>query len=479
MGQIDAPANRISSGTHHQGRAIKLKIISHGGKLEPSNNKRAQSSDFPLPSKPASLPIDALMSPFVRFAKMEAASGILLLAGTLAALIWANSPWAESYHAIWHTPVPIGVGRFELIETRDEWINDGLMAVFFFLVGLEIKREVLVGELSSLRRAAFPLIAAFGGAILPALFYVSIAHGGDKGRGWAIPMATDIAFVLGVLAILGKRVPVSLKIFVTALAIADDLIAVLVIATFYGEPIHVIAFAAGLAGVAACAGANLLGVRKPAVYAIIGVFVWYAVLKSGVHATVAGVLVAFTIPSRGYVDRESFLERARWLLDKFEAAAQNSTEAPAAIHTIERQLAFVQSPLDRIEHSLHPWVSFAIMPLFAFANAGVTILGNATAAVRHPVTLGVAVGLFIGKPLGVWLFARMSVKFHLATAPPELSWKSLFGAAWLCGIGFTMSLFIATLAFGDGTLLTMSKIGILAASLASGVCASIFLVRLK
>ena len=447
--------------------------------MEPSNNMRAPSSDFPLPSKPTSLPIDALMSPFVSFAKMEAASGILLLAGTLGALIWANSPWADSYHAIWHAPLSIGLGRFALTETRHEWINDGLMAVFFFLVGLEIKREVLVGELSSLRRAAFPLIAAFGGAILPALIYLSISHHGDTQRGWAIPMATDIAFVLGVLAVLGKRVPVSLKIFVTALAIADDLIAVLVIAIFYGEPIHVIAFATGLAGVAACVGANLLGVRKPGVYAIIGIFVWYAVLKSGVHATVAGVLVAFTIPSRTYVDRESFLKGARWLLDRFEAAGQNSSEAPAAIHTMERQLAFVQSPLDRIEHSLHPWVSFAIMPLFAFANAGVRILGNVTAAARHPASLGVAVGLFIGKPLGVWLSARMSVKFRLATAPPELSWKSLFGAAWLCGIGFTMSLFIATLAFGDGALLTMSKIGILAASLASGVCASIFLVRLK
>lgn len=448
--------------------------------MEPSNNMRAPNSDFPLPSKPTSLPIDALMSPFVSFAKMEAASGILLLVSTVAALIWANSPWAESYHAVWHTPVPIGLGRFALTETRHEWMNDGLMAVFFFLVGLEIKREVLVGELSSLRRAAFPLIAAFGGAILPALFYLSVAHGGETRRGWGIPMATDIAFVLGVLAILGKRVPVSLKIFVTALAIVDDLIAVLAIAIFYGEPIHVITFAAGLAGVAACIGANLLGVRKPAIYAIIGVFVWYAVLKSGVHATVAGVLVAFTIPCRTCVDRESFLKRARWLLDRFEAAARDSAEAPAAIHTLERQLAIVQSPLDRIERSLHPWVSFAIMPLFAFANAGVPILGSTTAsAVRHPVSLGVAVGLFMGKPLGIWLSARMSAQFRLATAPPELSWKSLFGAAWLCGIGFTMSLFIATLAFGDGSLLTMSKVGILAASLASGVCASIFLVRLR
>lgn len=428
-------------------------------------------------SQTKSLPIEVLMSPFVSFAKMEAASGILLMASTIAAIVWANSPWEQSYHAIWITQVNIGFGQFGLTETRHEWINDGLMAVFFFLVGLEIKREVLIGELSSLRQAAFPLIAAIGGAIVPALFYLFIAHGGDVQKGWAIPMATDIAFVLGVLAILGSRIPVSLKIFVTALAIADDLIAVLVIAIFYTDHIQVVSLALGLAGVALCFGANLLGVRKPAIYAIIGVFVWYAVLKSGVHATVAGVLLAFTIPARTYVDRDSFLKRSRWLIDRFEAALPHSSEAHSAVHMMESQLELVESPLHRIEHFLHPWVSFAIMPLFAFSNSGVRILGNVAAAARHPVSLGIVLGLFIGKPLGIWLFGRMSVKSRLATAPPELSWQALFGAAWLCGIGFTMSLFIANLAFGDGALLNMSKIGILAASLASGVCASIFLLR--
>jgi len=409
---------------------------------------------------------------------MEAASGILLLASTMAALVWANSPWADSYHAIWHKSVSIAFGRFALTESSHEWVNDGLMAVFFFLVGLEIKREVLIGELSSFRKAAFPLIAAVGGAILPAVFYVFIAHNGEAQRGWAIPMATDIAFVLGVLAILGNRVPVSLKIFVTALAIADDLIAVLVIAIFYTDQIQFLSLALGLVGLALCLGANLLGIRKPAVYAIIGLFVWYAILKSGIHATVAGVLLAFTIPARTYVDRDSFLKHSRWLIDRFEAAPQNSSEAHSAIHTMESQLALIESPLSRIEHSLHPWVSFLIMPLFAFANAGVRVFGNMAAAARHPVSLGVILGLFIGKPLGIWLFARISVKSRLAAAPPELSWTELLGAAWLCGIGFTMSLFIATLAFGEGALLDMSKIGVLAASLASGVCGSLFLLRL-
>jgi len=409
---------------------------------------------------------------------MEAASGILLFATTMAALIWANSPWADSYYAIWHRPVSIVFGRLALTETAHEWVNDGLMAVFFFLVGLEIKREVLIGELSSFRKAAFPLIAAIGGAILPALFYLFVARGGDAQRGWAIPMATDIAFVLGVLAILGSRVPVSLKIFVTALAIADDLIAVFVIAIFYTEQIRVVSLVLGLLGLALCLGANQLGVRKPAVYAIIGLFVWYAILKSGVHATVAGVLLAFTIPARTYVDRGSFLTHSRWLIDRFEAAPQNSSEAHSAIHTMESQLALIESPLSRIEHALHPWASFIIMPLFAFANAGVRILGNVAAAARHPVSLGVVLGLFVGKPLGIWLFARMSAKTRLAAAPPELSWAELSGVAWLCGIGFTMSLFIATLAFGEGALLDMSKIGVLTASLASGICATLFLLRL-
>jgi len=423
------------------------------------------------------LPIEVLMSPFVSFAKIEAAGGILLMASTIAALLWANSSWAETYHAIWHAPLSIGFGRFSLTETRHEWINDGLMAIFFFLVGLEIKREVLIGELSSLRQAAFPLIAAIGGAILPALIYVGIAHDPTAIKGWAIPMATDIAFVLGVLAILGNRVPVSLKIFVTALAIADDLIAVLVIAIFYTERIHFLSLALGLAGVALCLGANLLGIRKPIVYAFIGIFVWCAVLKSGVHATVAGVLLAFTIPANTYIDRESFLRQSRSLLDRFEGAAEGSSDSHSSIHAMHKKLELVESPLHRIERGLHPWVSFLIMPLFAFANSGVQILGNIAAAVRHPVALGVVLGLFIGKPLGIWTFAWMSTKFGLASAPSDLSWRALFGAAWLCGIGFTMSLFIGTLAFGEGNLLSMAKIGILAASLTAGICASVFLLR--
>jgi NhaA family Na+:H+ antiporter len=425
----------------------------------------------------ATLPIDAITSPFVRFAKMEAAGGILLLVSTIAALVWANSRWEQDYQAIWHAQVSVGFGRFFLSESRHEWINDGLMSVFFFLVGLEIKREVLIGELSSLRQAAFPFIAALGGTIVPALVYVLVAHGSGAEKGWGIPMATDIAFALGVLVLLGSRVPLSLKVFVTALAIVDDIIAVMVIAIFYTAQIHFLSLAAGLTLIALSFGANLLGIRKPAVYALIGICAWCAVLQSGVHATVAGVLLAFTIPARTYLDRNHFVNRCRKLLDRFEDAAPNSYEAHAAIHTLETQCELVESPLHRIEHILQPWVSFFVMPLFAFANAGVRILGNTSAAARHPVSLGVALGLFLGKPAGIWLFARLSTRLGLATPPARVSWEKIFGASWLCGIGFTMSLFIATLAFGEGTLLDMSKIGTLAASVGAGLCGSVFLLR--
>src|SRR5277367_17114 len=422
------------------------------------------------------LPIEVIKSPFVRFARMEAAGGILLLASTFAALVWANSPWEQTYHSMWTTQVDVGLGRFVLSETRHQWINDGLMAVFFFLVGLEIKREVLIGELSSLKQAAFPLIAAVGGTIVPALMYVALNHGSFALKGWGIPMATDIAFALGVLALLGDRVPVSLKIFVTALAIVDDIIAVLVIALFYTAEIHFLSLAVGLAGVALSFGLNLLGVRKPGVYAFLGICVWCAVLKSGVHATVAGVLFAFTIPARTYIDRAQFLKQGRWLFDRFEAAQPNSFQEHAAIHTLETQCELIQSPLHRIEHALQPWVAFFVMPVFAFSNAGVHILGNVLAAAKNSVSLGVALGLFVGKPIGISLFAWLAAKSKVATQPNAVSWAQIFGGSWLCGIGFTMSLFIATLAFGEGNLLDMSKIGTLAASVAAAICGSLFLL---
>ncbi|HEY6291598.1 MAG TPA: Na+/H+ antiporter NhaA [Terriglobia bacterium] len=406
---------------------------------------------------------------------MEASGGIILLICTAVAIGWANSPWEHSYEALWDAPLTIHFGSIFLSETRHHWINDGLMSVFFFLVGLEIKREVLIGELSSLKQAAFPFIAALGGSTIPALIYFLATRGTGAERGWAVPMATDIAFALGVLALLGDRVPVTLKVFVAALAIVDDIFAVLVIAVFYTAHISMVSVGVALAGLAICCLANWLGVRKPAVYAVISVFVWLAVLKSGIHATIAGVLLAFTIPAKTLIDRPEFLERSRSLLGEVEAAEEHSAEEHDAVHALELQCELIQSPLHRIEHRLQPWVSFFIMPVFALANAGVHILGNIGAAATHPVTIGVVLGLLAGKPLGIATFAWLAAKSKMASPPAAMSWKKIFGASWLCGIGFTMSLFIASLAFGEGTLLDMSKIGILFASLLAGVAGAIIL----
>src|SRR5215469_16566021 len=396
-----------------------------------------------------STPIGVITSPFVRFAKMEAAGGIVLLASTVLALIWSNSPWRHIYHDLLETHVTIGLGQFVVTENRHEWINDGLISLFFFVMGLEIKREILVGELSSLRRAAFPILAALGGLIVPALFYVAVVHDPQIRQGWAIPISTDTAFSLGLLTILGSRVPIALRVFVTALAIVDDIFAVAVIAIFYTEHIHYWNLGLGVAGVVLSLIANVMGIRKPAVYAAIGVFVWWAVLNSGVHATLAGILLAFTIPARTHLEKSQFLGQSRWLLDRLEAAPEHSFEEHSIIHTLEQKAELADSPLHRIEHGLQPWISFFVMPLFALANAGVDLSQNMAGALKHPVALGILLGLFAGKPTGIWLVSWLAVKTRIALPPASVTPRQIFGAAWLCGIGFTMSLFVAGLAFED------------------------------
>jgi Na+:H+ antiporter, NhaA family len=429
------------------------------------------------PTAPAGRPaIDVLTSPFTRFAKVEASGGILLLICTVAALVWANSPWQHAYEHLWEAPLTIAFGRIVVSTTRHHWINDGLMSIFFFLVGLEIKREVLIGELSSLKQAAFPFLAAVGGSTAPALIYVLTTHASGAQRGWGIPMATDIAFALGALALLGSRVPAPLKVFVAALAIVDDILCVLVISIFYTSDISFGSLGIAAAGVGVSCVANWMGVRAPAFYGVLSVFVWLAVLNSGVHATIAGVLMAFTIPAATYIDRAEFLLRSRTLLGKLEQAADHSPDEHDAVHGLEKQCELVQSPLHRIEHSLQPWVSFFIMPVFALANAGVPILENLRAAVTHPVAIGVALGLFFGKPIGITAVAWLGTKLKIAAPPVGVNWQQIFGASWLCGIGFTMSLFIAGLAFDDAALLDMSKIGILAASVLAG-CAGAMVLR--
>jgi Na+:H+ antiporter, NhaA family len=433
------------------------------------------SADKNQSSQAPSTPLELITSPFLRFSRMEAAGGIVLLASTILALVWSNSPWQHSYEQFFETDISVGFGNFLLTENRHEWINDGLMSLFFFLVGLEIKREMLVGELSSLRKAAFPFMAAIGGMVVPAAIYVAVVHRPEFQSGWAIPLSTDIAFTLGLLTFFGSRIPVTLRVFVTALAIVDDIFAVAVIAIFYSGEIHYVSLAIGVACVLLSMVMNLLGVRRPAVYAAIGIVVWWAVLKSGVHATVAGILLAFTIPARTFLEKSEFLKQGRWLLDRLEVAPPNSFEEHSVIHTLELNVQMVESPLHRIEHELQPWISFLVIPLFALANAGVDLTHNILKAVKHPVSFGILFGLFVGKPIGILLFSFVAAKTRLGVVPDGVSWRQIFGAAWLCGIGFTMSLFIAGLAFDDEALLSVSKIAVLAASLVSGICGCLVL----
>ncbi len=429
-------------------------------------------------------PISRLIRPFQEFARVQASSGILLLLCTVIALLWANSPWSASYTGLLGTYVMVGAEGFGVRETVLHWINDGLMAIFFFVVGLEIKREVLVGELSSVRKAALPIAAAIGGMAVPALLYILVNRGGPGAAGWGVPMATDIAFALGVLALLGSRAPLGLKVFLTAFAIADDIGAVLVIAFFYTASLHLGALLLGLGLLALAALANWSGVRSPQVYGLIGVATWVAFLESGIHATVAGVLLAMTIPASARIDSATFIERARGLIDRFERAGDphdndipTSNDRQAALHTLETACERVQTPLQRMEHSLHPWVTFAIMPIFALANAGVSLSGNGGGGLLSPVPLGIIAGLVLGKPAGVLFAAWLAVRSGIASLPKGVTWRHIHGAGWLGGIGFTMALFIAGLAFPEADRLSSAKLGILCASLIAGVIGYLILFR--
>jgi Na+:H+ antiporter, NhaA family len=420
-------------------------------------------------------PVERIVRPFQDFAHKTSSSGILLIAAAVVALLWANSPWGESYAAVWHTEITIRVGDFSLSKDLTHWINDGLMAIFFLVVGLEIKREVFVGELSSARGAALPVVAAVGGAVVPALIYAAINLGTEGAAGWGIPMATDIAFALGVLALLGERAPVSLKVFLTALAIADDILAVLVIALFYTSEVSFGAL--GIGGLFFCAlvAANLIGVGRTLVYAGLGIGLWLCFLLSGIHATVAGVLLAFTVPASSFINAGAFLERSRYVLDRFEKAGEkgenvlSNEERQAALHALNRAAYKLEPPLHELERTLHPWVVFAIMPVFALANAGVPLGGGVVDALFSPVSIGIVAGLVLGKQIGVTLGAWLAVKSGLSELPRGVGWRHIYGAGWLAGIGFTMSLFVTDLAFPEGPLTDAAKLGTLVASLISGV----------
>ena len=427
------------------------------------------------PSRGRTPLIEHVTMPLNRLMQTGPAGGVVLLICAVIALAWANSPWADTYHALWETRMFMGFGARTASLTLHNVVNDGLMAVFFFLVGLEIKREFLVGELASARQAALPLIAAFGGMVAPALFFVALNFTNHSTRGWGVPMATDIAFALGVLALLGNRIPSSLRVFLSALAIADDLGAVLVIALFYTATISWAALGAAAVLLVLSVIANAIGVRATWAYALIGLALWVAVLLSGVHATVAGVLLAMTIPSRTRIDEAAFLAGARDAISAFhdahapERTVVSSREHQAALQQLNTLADHAQAPLVRLEQGLGGIVTFGIMPLFAIANAGVSLHGSGH-LLSTPVALGVIAGLFLGKPIGICLASWIAVRSGIATVPADVSRRMLFGVACLGGIGFTMSLFIAGLAFGGSEeLLSAAKLGTFTASLLAGI----------
>lgn len=435
-------------------------------------------------------PIAGVIKPIEDFVHQSTSSGIVLLIATVVALLLANLPaTAPTYFGILESHISITAGAWTIDESVLHWVNDGLMAIFFLLVGLEIKREVVAGELSNLRAALLPIAAAIGGVTVPALIYLAFNWNSGGAQGWAIPMATDIAFALGCLALLGNRVPFALKVFLTAVAIVDDLIAVLVIAIFYSGGLDLMVLGMGLLLLGLLMMANVLGIRALTLYLVVGVLVWYAFLESGVHATIAGVLIAFTIPARYALDDRAFAERIAMLLERFRGSLEHETRGEGErLLTDEHQNSLIQSmetaseqalaPLQRLEHLLHTPVQFIVMPIFALANAGVTLSLNGFDATEIAVTVGIVLGLVLGKPIGLMAGALLVVKAGWAELPRQVGWHQMLGAGILAGIGFTMSLFIAALGFGEGSeLLNDAKLAILVASLIAGGVGMVYLSR--
>ena len=439
-----------------------------------------EAEEQPMPLAAAARP--QVLKPFQDFVRTGSLSGILLLVSAAAALIWANAPRYASYFALLERRFGIGPTGHPFELSLLGWCNDAFMAFFFLLVGLEIKREFLVGELASARRAAFPIVAAIGGMLVPALLYLAFNPTGQASAGWGIPMATDIAFALGILSLLGPRVPLGLKVFLTALAIVDDLGAVIVIAIFYTGTTHVVPLLLAGVTLGALALLNVAGVRRLTPYLVLGLVLWFTVHEAGIHSTIAGVLLALTIPSHTRINAVEFSNRARELIVEFDRAETGdllvitSKGQQEAIHALEMTSEQVQAPLLRLEHLLHGPVQYGIMPLFAFANAGVRVVGTESSLVL-PVSLGVMSGLLLGKPVGILLFSWLAVRLKVAVLPAETSWRLIGGVACLAGIGFTMSLFVAALAFNAPELQRSAKLGIIAASTMAGLVGAFTLRR--
>jgi NhaA family Na+:H+ antiporter len=426
------------------------------------------NSDRVLPTR--------FVRPVLQFTGVEAAGGIVLLIGAIAALVWANAPFGESYTTFWNTHLTLEIGDLiHLDESLKDFVNDALMTVFFFVVGLEIKRELVVGELRDRKRAALPAIAAIGGMVLPALLYFLFVAGepGEAGQGWGIPMATDIAFSVGVISLLGTRVSVSARLFLLALAIADDIGAIAVIAIFYTTDLAAGWLAAAIVMLVLIKAASRVGIRSMIFYVGAGILTWFFVFESGVHATLAGVALGFLTPATAWYSDEEYFNRADWIL----AQRKMDEAAPLSIERIDEHALSLSNvsresvaPLNRLQHALHPWSSFVIVPIFALANAGVRFSEiDVGAAVTSPVSMGVAFGLVVGKIVGISGATWLALRFNIGKLPRRTGWSQVVGLAALAGIGFTVSLFITELAFTDALLTDQAKIGIFLGSTVAGV----------
>jgi NhaA family Na+:H+ antiporter len=433
-------------------------------------NRHPQRSSLP----PAHLVAQRVFSAIERFLHVEAVSGIVLLAAAATALIWANSPVSASYQHLWHAPLTIGFGELVLSQPLEFWINDGLMTIFFLVVGLEIRREMHEGALSRVRQATLPLAAALGGVLAPALIYLSINTEPSLEDGWAIPTATDIAFAVGVLALLGKAVPPSVRILLLALAVIDDIVAVVVIALFYSAGFSADGLLISLGGVLLVLALQHLGVRAALVYVVPGAIVWFGLLRAGVHPTLAGVILGLLTPTRALGASEGFFGAATRALNDFRQRARSGRRDPSELRQPLKELRVAQRellpPAVRVQMALHPWVAYGVMPLFALANAGITLddIDISDAAARS-VAFGVFIALVLGKPLGIFLATWLVVRFNVCSLPADVTWRSVALVGCLGGIGFTMSIFIATLAFGGEGLLGAAKLGVLVASATAAV----------
>jgi len=418
-------------------------------------------------------PIHRFVEPVTRFLHVEAASGVLLLACTAAALIVANSPAGDTYAAFWKTKVGFTVGDFAMVHSLKHWINDGLMALFFFVVGLEVKRELVHGELRDPRRAALPVAAALGGMVVPAAIFRALQGGGPAARGWGIPMATDIAFVVGCLAVLGPRVPRILRVLLLSLAIVDDIGAILVIAVGYTESVNLAMLALAGVGLLAVWGLGRIGVRSFGVYVLLGAVVWFGFHESGVHATIAGVLLGLLTPASTYLSQGTLSRLLRRADETLHGGAWPEMAHRAdKVSTLAGAVREAIPPLEYLEGRLHPWSSFVIMPVFALANAGVAFKA---ADFADPVAVAVMAGLVLGKPVGILLASILAVKLITRGLPAGLTWPALVGGGFLAGIGFTMALFIAGLAL-DGPALNAAKVGVLGASAVAAAAGVVLLL---